>query len=409
MNRLVIALASLCAVVSFEITLAQPQGGGPPPARVRFDAVRMEPVQTIRTVTGDLRAVKRSRVAAEEAGRVIVFNVDVGDTLEEGQVIARLDPTLMRLEIDRLVADRDAMAAAVDEWDADVQRNQLDLERLREAETRGSLFDTEIENAQAALLGAQARRAKAKADLAAAEAALATAREQLDNLTITAPFTGQVIDKNSEVGEWLPEGGPVVELVSLERLDAILNVPERFIGPISSSEASVEIVVPSVDRQATSSDIVVIASGDELARTFPVRVRLSNDDGLLKPGMSVKGLIPTGRVERALTVHKDAVLRDDAGTYAYFNANGQAMPIRFERLYAVGDRVVVRGELGPGMQLVVEGNERLFPTQPLIDLDNPQPPGGPQAGPNGRGEGRGGGPPQESKQESTQAASDTSN
>lgn len=83
--------------------------------------------------------------------------------------------------------------------------------------------------------------------------------------------------------------------------------------------------------------------------------------------MTVVGLVPTGEPKEAMTISKDAVLRNETGNFVYFDGGGVAAiaPIRVE--YAVGDRVVVQSDvLRPGMQVIVEGNERLFPSQPLM-------------------------------------------
>ena len=91
------------------------------------------------------------------------------------------------------------------------------------------------------------------------------------------------------------------------------------------------------------------------------------------------------------------VLRDDAGEYVYMAVpnslegnpavTGQAVPVRISRLYAFGERVAIRpGQIEEGTLVLVEGNERVFPTQPLI-IQNP-PPGSPFApDPGGAGAG----------------------
>ncbi|MEL7484888.1 MAG: hypothetical protein AAFN41_11100, partial [Planctomycetota bacterium] len=72
-------------------------------------------------------------------------------------------------------------------------------------------------------------------------------------------------------------------------------------------------------------------------------------------------------------VHKDAILRNDAGEFVYTagpNPRGEglvAMPMQISRLFAVGGRVAIRrGGLSEGTQVVIEGNERMFPMQPLM-------------------------------------------
>jgi multidrug efflux pump subunit AcrA (membrane-fusion protein) len=72
-----------------------------------------------------------------------------------------------------------------------------------------------------------------------------------------------------------------------------------------------------------------------------------------------------------VTVHKDAVLRTDVGFNVYFDGGGAAAPMPVQVAFSVGDRYALRpgGGLRPGMRVVVEGNERMFPGQPLNDIE----------------------------------------
>lgn len=367
---------ALLACAAWFVAPALAQG---PPARVRLDPVRQEQLERQRQVTGELRAVRRSRVAAEHAGLIIELDADVGDLVEGGQILARLDDTLMRVDLERARAQRDAEAAQVQEFEARVAKARRDVERLEAATGKGGVALSELEDARLDLQAEEALAGVARADLASAQASVRFAEEELAKLTIRAPFAGAIVRKQVEVGEWVGEGGEAFEVLDTSYVDAWLDVPQLYIGAVASAASGVRVMVEAADRVVDSQDIVVIAEGDALGRTFPVRVRLKNDMGDLRPGMSVTGLVPTGEPTTALTVHKDAILRDDAGTYVYCDMGGKAIPMRLRRLWAVGDRVVVQAEgLAPGMRVVVEGNERLYPSQAIRDIAGAPPDGGAQ-------------------------------
>ena len=362
--------------------------GQGPPARVRFDEARTERLERQREVTGELRAARRSRVAAEHEGLVVTVEVDVGDAVERGQALARLDDTLLSLDVVRLRAQRDSARAKVREYGARVAKARRDVERLDAATGKGGVSESELEDARLDLQAVEALSAEAQADFASAGAQVDRAEAEIAKLTIRAPFSGLVVAKRVEVGEWVGEGGEVFEMVDIGVVDAWLDLPQRYVQGVASAGVGVRVVVEALGRVVESSDVVVVAEGDALGRTFPVRVRLENPGGVMRPGMSVVGLVPTGEPVEALTVHKDAILRDDAGTFVYFDAGGSAIPIRIRKLWASGDRVVVEAErLAPGMRVVVEGNERLFPTQAIVDIEGAPPPGseGPMGDPPGEG------------------------
>ncbi len=380
-------IASLCLVGG--PVLAQPSGG-PPPANVSLDAAKLEQVELWREVTGEIRSLRRSVLAAEEPGLVIELAVNDGDRVELGQVIARLDDVVARIEVDQAAADVEARKGEIAERETLLRQRERDLGRVRELVERASASGVELEDAEWGVELAEARLAQTRGALHADEALLARAKDRLGKMTIHAPFDGRVVMKRTERGQWVEKGGGLVELVSLDQIEARLDVPEVVVKRLGEADATVRVLVPSVGHEIEAKITQVVPDADRLSRLFPVRVALDNSEGLLRPGMSVIGSVPVGRVERLLTVHKDAILRDDAGEYVYFDAGGQAMVARIERLFASRERVAVRSSmLRDGAMLVVKGNERLFPTQPLNVLEST---GGAPAGAQGAdaGERRGG-------------------
>jgi len=366
--------AAVVVTLTVASAIAQP-GGGPPPALVRLDAVRMERVEQRREVTGELRAVQRAQLAAEEEGLVVEVHFETGDWVQEGQLLAKLDDKIRKLDLDRRRAVQLSAEATIREREAQIAKAERDLKRLQELQSRQGASKNEVDDGETRLREEEARLAQSKADLAAAVADVQTAEKRLKDMTILAPFSGNIVTRGVEVGEWVVIGESIAELVSIDSVDAYLDVPERFIGALSSPDVLVRLRIPALGTTIETPITTVIALGDRLARTFPVRIRLENKGeragaGRLKPGMSVVGLVPTGEPTDALTIHKDAVLRNDAGSYVYFDAGGVAAVAPVEQLFAFGERVVIRSQLlKPGMNVITEGNERIFPGQPLMLMD----------------------------------------
>ena len=362
-----IAIGALGAIVPTAI--AQPQG--PPPANVVIDAVRSEVVEQQRAATGQILTRRRSSLAAEEAGLVSELDLEAGDLVERGQVIARLDPTYVQIDLTRARAQVALAEAFIAQRSAELDQSERDLERLRQLDARGSASESELDDGRTRVAADRATLAQAEADLAVAQADVASAEARLEDMTIRAPFAGRVVRKATEVGQWASRGDPIIEIVSVRSLEARVDVPENVVGRVgellaNDGELMVDVRVPALDAYVPGRVIGIIPQGDELSRLFPVRLAIDNEQELMKPGMSVVAMMPTRVRAETVTVHKDAVLRNDAGEYVYFDSGGQAMIAPVQRLFAVGDRIAIRqGMLSPGMDVVVEGNERLFPTQPL--------------------------------------------
>ncbi len=294
------------------------------------------------------------------------LEVDVGDQVEKGQPLARLHDRLRALEVEQRQAEALSRGSQVEEERARLDKALRDLRRVEDLASKAGASQNEVDDAKTSVKEAEARLAGAQADLAQAQAEVQWSAQRVADMEIRAPFAGRVIAKGTEVGQWLREGDTVVDLVALDEVDVYLDIPERFLGALTTSGAKVELRLPAMRESLMAGEFTVVAQGDRLARTFPVRVRLKNPGERLRPGMSALGLAPTGAPMEALTAHKDALMRNDAGSFVWFDAGGTAQVAPVEMLFAVGDRVVVRSPiLKSGMRVLIEGNERVFQGQQI--------------------------------------------
>jgi len=340
--------------------------GGPPPASVYVDTARVMRVSTFREATGSLRPERRSLVASREEGRVVLFDLREGDRVEAGDVLAKLDDVLLVHEVERARADVARDRGVIEEREAELANAERDLRRLESLAEKGSARPVELDDAETGVTRARAQLRQAEAELAADGAALATAARRLRDMTIVAPFDGRVVATSTEVGEWVDSGETVAELVALDVIECWLDVPETGVDELRASSEPVKIRVRALEREYEAPVAAVIPDADPLSRLFPVMLLIDNSDGALAPGMSVTGLTPTGVEGDVLTVHQDAVRVDDLGEYVFYDQAGTAAVARVRTLYRVGDRAVIRpGSVREGTRVVVEGNERMFPGQPL--------------------------------------------
>ena len=392
-----IACAVLCAAA--DPVWAQ---GGPPPANVVLDAVRVEPIAQQRDVTGQVRSRLRSTLAGQESGIVVVFGLEQGDRVRAGQIVAELDAELLRTRRAEVAASVAVAEARVGERGAELALREREWARIEELRRTGNASVGEIDTAQSQLDIARATLRAAEAEVLQAKANEKITAERLDDMKIVAPFDGVVVRTHTEVGQWLGAGDSVVTVVATDRLEAVIDVPEAMVG-LLTSDATVPVEVRGLGAWVEGRLIAVVPQADELSRLFPVRLEVPStlaDGRGIRPGMSVTASVPTTDVLPTMLVSKDAILRNDAGEFVYFDAGGVGAVGPIQRLFAVGDRVAVRSPvLRAGMRVVVQGNERMFPGQPLMVLNAEEYPpvgggtggggsGGPGAG-GGAGEGRG--------------------
>ncbi len=334
-------------------------------ASVHVDAVTTQPFSRTVPILGRLVASQRGEVAARVAGAVERLDVQVGDRLAEGGVVAELDRD--RLEA-RAALARARVTAAEAQIQADrAQLSLLEQERRRLTRLRESaaFSPAQLEDKRQEIEAATARIARAEAQLDEASADLALAEDDLEDAVVRAPYPGVVTERFVSAGDFLNPGEPVIALLDDGSLEIEADVPSRHARHL---DGDVAITVDfDGGGEGTARLRAVVPDENPLTRTVAVRFAIdaAPEPGFLATGQSVTLRIPVGAAREVVTVDKDAVLRRPSGDMVFVAADGAAQPRPVTLGEAVGDRFVVEDGLEPGELVVVRGNERLRPGQPI--------------------------------------------
>ena len=345
---------------------------GMPPARVRVGTIEQQNLQTRWDVIGRLVERKRSIVAAEQSGKIIHMQVNDGDPVVAGKtVLAKIDDVWAKLNLQQIQAELEQAQAQKREAESQLKQEQRDLTFYVDLVAKNSARPKEVDDARTAVETAQARLTSAKANEQIKEAMHKQANEQLARLTVLAPFNGVVIRKHTEVGQWVNQGDAVVEIISTEAIEAHVDIPESLVNNLTANDLTALKIDP-LDKEIQGRIIAIIPDGSSAARTFPVHILIDNPKGELKVGMSVTAHIPTSQIKPCITVPRDAILSTSQGAAIWVNMDGKAIRVDVKILFGLENRYAIKPNmpLQPGMQVVIEGAERLFPTQPL-DVINP--------------------------------------
>jgi len=380
-----------------------------PPARVSVTSATEAEVREGRTFVGTVGPLRTSRVSAEAAGYVVEFLVREGDRVAAGQPLARLRTTTLDLQIEAAKAELELRRQELLELEHGSRPEELDQARARlqaaEAEEvywrwrldgAKRLFEDktnsedDLQTAVSSSRQASARRADAAAALELAEAGprperIAQARARVtvqerevarladlrERFTIPSPFDGYAVKEHTQIGQWLAIGDPVVEIAELDRVEIEAAVVEEAAARLEvGAEAAVEIAALR-DERFLGKVSRIVARADPRTRTFPVRVLLENRQVgggvLLKAGMLARVTLAVGEPKKAVLVPKDAVVLGQGPVpLVYAVRDGVAAPIPVQLGVAKGSLIQVIAELAVGQDVVVRGNERLFPNQPVI-------------------------------------------
>lgn len=337
------------------------------PAGVVVDPVVEEVMRQTTPVLGRVIA-RDSVIATQVEGVVEVVFADIGMRVERGDTILQIDTSRLEAAVARFDASRSEALASV-------SIAQEALDRLQGLTNSAAFNQARFDEARQEVRAARARLTRAEADLTEAQIDLADA-------TIEAPFGGVISNRAAHVGEYLRVGDPVVTLVNDGDLEVEASIPsDRFEGLVDGTLVRVEL------DDGTAHDAVMRATipvEDPLTRTRITRFTplFGPTNKPLAGNQTVTVLIPVGEERQITSVHKDAVINSPQGPIVYVAADGTAQ-IRPVRLgVAVGTRFEVVGGLTPGTLVVVRGNERLSPGQP-IQFQDPTAGAGAQASAGG--------------------------
>jgi len=255
---------------------------------------------------------------------------------------------------------------------AEHQRAIEDEEMMRGLWEERAIAEREYLDAVRELKVAAARENAAKEAIEAASKRFDLLEVRRNDLDVKAPFDGRVVFRHTELGEWLQEGDPVITLLSSGEVEAWLQLPERHAALLrQASPDSVELEFPGITAPIKADKLSLIPDVEGRSRSFQLIAHIPDPDNKLTPGTSVEASVPLGKPESRLVISADAVLLSYSGTYVFIpEKTGEGPPIAkrvpvevlFERN---GQAVLAPGELKAGDQVIVEGNERLFPSTPL--------------------------------------------
>ncbi|MEM0907641.1 MAG: efflux RND transporter periplasmic adaptor subunit [Pseudomonadota bacterium] len=345
---------------------AQAQRG---PARVQVDPVSVVEVAETQPIIARLVSIDESVVATRIPGIVGEVYVKVGDRVEAGDPLAKLDTELLLIELEGAQAvltqaDAGLQVAAANEDLAEQVFQRTERLRGSAAYSAGRADDLAQELARTT-----AELARAEAALAVSMAQVQSARYRMTNSVVRAPFPGVVLARSANPGDYLTVGGPVARVMDDLNLEIEADVPSEMVAALSVGDKVSIVMDDGAPGLATVRALVPAES--QSTRTRPVRFTIdtTDSDKPLASGQTVTVLAPVGPARDVLSVAKDALVQQVGGWIVYAAVEDRATPRPVTLGTAIADRFEVRGNLQPGDLVVVRGNERLRPGQPIAFED----------------------------------------
>lgn len=346
-----------------------------------------EPVRAVRTMTiqpqtaggtfeyaGEVRARTESRLSFRVGGKMVSRQVDLGDTVKAGQVLARLDARDLRLE-------QDAARASVAAAQAAYEQNAADFKRYKDLSDKGFIGPAELDRREMAM-----KTARAQLDQARAQSGVQGNQAAYAALLADAP--GVITGIDLEPGMVAAAGTPVLRLAHDGPRDVVFSVPEDrvdLVKTMASRPDSFKVRLWGSDAALLPASIrEVSAAADPVTRTFLVKADIGQaGQGGVRLGQTATVVMALPQTA-GITKLPLSALREEQGRSTVWLVDRGSMTVKTQDVKlagADGNEAVITAGLSPGQIVVTAGVHVLSPGQKVrFYVDPGMPPASAAAG-----------------------------
>ncbi len=340
----------LCVVLFLHIHAADEKQQG---SLVVTKIVKEGYSSALQSYVGSLYYDINSNLASQSAGAVHEIFVKESQSVKKGQILVRLDSSILEANIK-------AKKAMLDSYLAEFKKQQKDLQRADALLEKNSIAQSSHDNTFYTLEAL-------KAEIESQKAELLSMNIQLEKMSIKAPFNGVIVKRNVDIGEWVTEGSSVLNIVDPRSIEAVVNVPSQLLNILKEGQ-KLQAKIDEKDIEVSIKSIVPLA--DIASRTLPIKLSFASENSLIE-GMRIDVEVPTLKQQKVLLVPRDAVIKR-FGSYVVFSVvDAKAVMLNVKVVnYSQNEAAILSDGLSVGQSVVTKGNERIFPNMSVIEKGN---------------------------------------
>jgi RND family efflux transporter MFP subunit len=284
-------------------------------------------------LSGNIEGNRTLRLGFMVAGKISQINVDEGQSVHKGQLIAALDSTNYSIAKEL----------------SDVQVNQAEDEytRLKLMYERNSISESDFKKIGFALQGAKAQQK--------------LHGKNLSDTRLYSPISGILLKKLAEPGEIVATGMPVLVVSDISKVKVNAYIPENQLHLIKTGQTA-HVLVSALGETFAGKVIEVGGAADATTRAFTVKIELPNPGQLIRPGMIAEVSLPSSTQQQVLAIPLSAILHMPGGQACVFVADrekGQAFRRNVSLGSLYGDKVEIVSGLAAGETIVTGGQQKL--------------------------------------------------
>jgi RND family efflux transporter MFP subunit len=346
----------------------------PAPIKVQVEMARMAVVDaadaTVLNATGYVVARRTATVSSKVTGKVAEIYIEEGQQVQEGEIVARLDDSNTSKYLALAEAELRAAKTFVGETQARLTEAALNLQRNTELARRQLISQSSLDKARADFDSLQAQLTSRQAEVDVSQKRLALQQQNVDDLTLRAPFSGVVISKDSQPGEMISPisaGGGftrtgICTLVDMNSLEIEVDVNEAYIQRVRPEQFVQATLEAYPEWKIAAKVLAIIPTADRQKATVKVRIALQESDARILPDMGVKVAFmnaepspPSTQAPAPLGVRVpvSAVLSEDENKFIYVIKDERVEKRSVTLNASYGNDIYIASGLKPGEDFVV--------------------------------------------------------
>jgi RND family efflux transporter MFP subunit len=269
----------------------------------------IKPIKEIREFTGTIYPIYKYVIAPKTSGRVIEITKRIGDWVNKGEIVARIDDAEYQQAVLEAQANHKIAKASLAESESQFELARQELDRVRLLQEKGISSSSELDAASTSFNAQKSRLELARAQVEQRDAALKSAEIRLNYTVLTVTEPGFVGERYVDEGSLLSPNSPLISIIGIDSVIIQATIIEKDYGRIKVGQ-SAEVKVDAFPENIFTGRVARIAPLlEEASRVAKVEVEVENDNRLLKPGMFALVSVVLQEKEAAQTIPTAAILK----------------------------------------------------------------------------------------------------
>ena len=258
---------------------------------------------------GTVKAMNQIDVYTKVAGRVDELDVEAGEAITEGDMLAVLEHSAIKAQIEQATAGLEAVSAQLKQLEINSDNLKKELRRITTLSKEGAVSESRKDQIETQYKASLAQKEAIEAQIKQLTAVLEQANINQNEAHIQAPISGIISQRYIDMGDMVTPQRPAFTVIQTAEVKITATIPETLLGRVNQNKTMAEIKVDAYPEHVFEGVVSYIApSVDPRTRNTEIEIKLGNKDNLLKAGMFCRIELVLDHKQGIIAVPKDMLL-----------------------------------------------------------------------------------------------------